>query len=530
MKSLITLLILILALSSNANPSIYPSSDFVGNNMLVQTNGFGVVSDLNADGSINILTNGSPFAVTNIIFTNIFASGIGTNVWINNAPAPMQNIDGAWHFFATNVASQYGIYTNANDPTNFLINAIATDSAWLLDTRTNDNDLSTVLYVGQTGDSPPSSIKIYWTLTDEITPFPLEMSYGSYVTNTVAYAMIKHASNLIYVDPTIQNNAIGSRGGFPFADAGAAASIAQNGDTIILPIGTNLNLGYGGINVTSGVSLLGQGKQTTTLNDIFITNNCSVDGISFFDSEIQGSIISSFITNVTVNNVWIFNPDRFDGLLGIYYFSTFENIHVQAAGDTLQSCWFSSVKYSDFSIIPNTSYPPGQLISGSTNTIMYCTLINTNAGSSQGNSIACLESRSGQDTVWGCTMIHTNGVLAFKGASTTNSFWNDNGTNISSQGFRGSGSGLTNLSDSSLTYRAGVTNIANLALGATVGVIFSSPFPPATIYSVTFGVQSPEATGLTIQSSLLTTNGFTETITGVTTGTFTNSYQAWPYQ
>lgn len=98
--------------------------------------------------------------------------------------------------------------------------------------------------------------------------------------------------------------------------------------------------------------------------------------------------------------------------------------------------------------------------------------------------------------------------------------------------FNGNGAGLTNLNDSAIDYRAGFTNINNLALGTTVQIVFSSPFPPAigAQYSITGSFITTPATAAAISFSNLTTNGCLETITGLSTGSETNTFYAIPYQ
>lgn len=101
----------------------------------------------------------------------------------------------------------------------------------------------------------------------------------------------------------------------------------------------------------------------------------------------------------------------------------------------------------------------------------------------------------------------------------------------SAPGFTGNGSGLNNVTASALSiYRAGTTNIANLTVGQTVQVLFNTPFPPNTTYALSTAITSPEATAASVNCTLLTTNGFLETVVGLSTGTFTNTYIGIPYQ
>lgn len=102
---------------------------------------------------------------------------------------------------------------------------------------------------------------------------------------------------------------------------------------------------------------------------------------------------------------------------------------------------------------------------------------------------------------------------------------------VAASSFFGNGSGITNvLSESDV--RAGATNLANLAISSTVVVLFTTPFSPTVgvNYSIASGITSPELVASSINFSLKTTNGFTESVIGPTTGTFTNDYIAKPYQ
>lgn len=86
----------------------------------------------------------------------------------------------------------------------------------------------------------------------------------------------------------------------------------------------------------------------------------------------------------------------------------------------------------------------------------------------------------------------------------------------------GNGAGLTNL-----LYRCGSSNIA--AAASSIGVIFSTPFPPGTTYvpQMTFSAIPSAAASLSYSGA--TTNGFTANVVGASTGE-SFGYTAWPTQ
>jgi hypothetical protein len=78
-------------------------------------------------------------------------------------------------------------------------------------------------------------------------------------------------------------------------------------------------------------------------------------------------------------------------------------------------------------------------------------------------------------------------------------------------------------------YRAGTTNIANLA--TTVNVVFSSPFSQtvSSNYAVTFGFEGTVGSAAALSATTKTTNGFTANIVGLTSGA-TIDFVATPYK
>lgn len=95
--------------------------------------------------------------------------------------------------------------------------------------------------------------------------------------------------------------------------------------------------------------------------------------------------------------------------------------------------------------------------------------------------------------------------------------------------FTGDGTGIINIPATSINYRSGITNIANLA--TTQVITFSSPFSTTvnTNYAITFGFDGTLAAAAALSATAKSSNGFTVNIIGITAGA-TIYYMAFPYQ
>jgi len=111
-------------------------------------------------------------------------------------------------------------------------------------------------------------------------------------------------------------------------------------------------------------------------------------------------------------------------------------------------------------------------------------------------------------------------------ATWSNGVWSVLTTNRAAW-FEGNGGGLSNLPAASLPYRAGTTNVGNMA--TSLLVTFTSAFPSEN-YSVSIGFVNPLVVAVTPSANLKTTNGFTITLSsGIPCGA-TVDYTAWLYR
>lgn len=95
-----------------------------------------------------------------------------------------------------------------------------------------------------------------------------------------------------------------------------------------------------------------------------------------------------------------------------------------------------------------------------------------------------------------------------------------------SAAFEGDGSAITNLSSANLPYRAGTTNIGNLA--TTLRVTFTSALPN-TSYSVGLTFDTTLGAAVSAAATLKTTTGFTIALSGGIAGGASIDYTAWPW-
>jgi|SRR5882724_3651769 len=116
------------------------------------------------------------------------------------------------------------------------------------------------------------------------------------------------------------------------------------------------------------------------------------------------------------------------------------------------------------------------------------------------------------------------GLLVWIGRTQTNYTGSTIGTSFNGTHL-GNGDAIT-----SIRYRAGVTNIGNLA--TSVAVTFASAFPTTTgtNYYVAISFDQNIASAVSAAATSKTTNGFTISLSAGITGNTTVDYMAIPYQ
>lgn len=412
-----------------------------------------VLHSTNADNA-RFATNAAPGGniVSNYFATVIEARGAGDTIYVQQSEVAAQN--GTWHYLLTNTVAQQRCYTNAASPDLFLCfyGGLASVNFWGFDTSTNDPGGGGVSVFSAAG-----RISGLWFQGDGSFS-AMNVSIGALETNTIYYALQNTNPAVTYVDPSGPkngNNVIASRGGFPFADFDHAARVALPGDTIIHKPGISKN---NFTIVTNNVSVVGYGNSSlleyeyTLVNPDYSELHCEphvrFSNLAFSNVCINVPMGASVMTNLILNNVWIFDQHSADVILSECISNDFDNVNVFGGYDIFLKFENGSIKNSKIVFQDYSNYwgsVAANLVTGTNNLLVNTLFYNTNSAGGAGLL------RGNNNKIYGCTFIHGTNMPAIQAAATgIVGNWSDNGTNVSMDGFLGNAAALTNLQASAI--------------------------------------------------------------------------------
>jgi hypothetical protein len=264
---------------------------------------------------------------------------------------------------------------------------------------------------------------------------------GGGLTNTPTWFQ---GPNFEQVDPR-GNDSTASRNGAPFLTLTDAMAVAQAGDTVILPPGTNF-YDYANLTIPLGVNLVGRGQDVTfiKLANNFLAGSNSLSDFSMSGVWPGGNTYSNIVLNhVTIDNfhtnyVWV-NPET-----DCFYNGDYENCRI--VGGYFYSFadafyYFTSSEFDDDRIYCIDGTSPSHMASGGVNgdndtfnnDFIYC----TNALSF--DSPACINDTGGVNNtmyIHNCVLVHDGtaaAVISTSGVANLGN-WFDNSTNMTPDG------------------------------------------------------------------------------------------------
>ena len=193
--------------SAITNPPVIPSTNgFISRADMGSINSTSTVSSATCAGTATNLVN---FNTASIVTNGPFyqETGTGTDILIQQCEQASLNYEnvGLWKYAGTNATIGVAFWTNAINRTNYFLNSVAAGD-WLVDTTTNDVDLTTALFFSNAyGFSP--TVDFSYGFANNITqqPSPMVVTMGGTIQ--------KFLSGLSFQNSTLSGSVMGNVSG-----------------------------------------------------------------------------------------------------------------------------------------------------------------------------------------------------------------------------------------------------------------------------------------------------------------------------